>query len=300
MKKILVTGGTVFVSRYTAEYFVSKGYEVYVLNRNTRPQSEGVRLIESDRHSIGDKLKNIHFDTVLDITAYTQDDISSLLAALGSFDAYILISSSAVYPETAVSPFTEDTALGENKIWGAYGTNKIAAELYLLSHVPAAYILRPPYLYGEMNNLYREAFVFDCAMRGRDFYLPNDGEMELQFLHVQDLCGIIEKILVEKPQRHIYNVGNKDAVTVKQWAELCYRAVGKVPSFKYVRSGTNQREYFCFYDYEYFLDVSGQCELYSNVVPLDIELRRSFEWYSANTDKVSKKPYIAYIDKYLR
>lgn len=32
MKKILVTGGTVFVSRYIAEYYVAAGYEVYVLN----------------------------------------------------------------------------------------------------------------------------------------------------------------------------------------------------------------------------------------------------------------------------
>ena len=27
-KKILVTGGTVFVSKYVAEYFVKKGYDV--------------------------------------------------------------------------------------------------------------------------------------------------------------------------------------------------------------------------------------------------------------------------------
>ena len=31
MKKLLVTGGTVFVSRYIAEFFSSKGCEVYVL-----------------------------------------------------------------------------------------------------------------------------------------------------------------------------------------------------------------------------------------------------------------------------
>lgn len=37
MKKILITGGTVFVSRYAARYFVDKGYEVYVVNRNSRP-----------------------------------------------------------------------------------------------------------------------------------------------------------------------------------------------------------------------------------------------------------------------
>ncbi len=47
MKKMLVTGGTVFVSRYIAEYYVAKGYDVYVLNRNSRKQSAGVTLIEA-------------------------------------------------------------------------------------------------------------------------------------------------------------------------------------------------------------------------------------------------------------
>ncbi|MGN0346677.1 MAG: hypothetical protein ACI4DU_05260 [Lachnospiraceae bacterium] len=38
MKKILVTGGTTFVSKFVADYFVHREYEVYVLNRNTKPQ----------------------------------------------------------------------------------------------------------------------------------------------------------------------------------------------------------------------------------------------------------------------
>lgn len=33
MKKILITGGTVFVSRYAAQYFVDKGYEVEIQGR---------------------------------------------------------------------------------------------------------------------------------------------------------------------------------------------------------------------------------------------------------------------------
>lgn len=127
MKKVLVTGGTVFVSKYTAEYFLRYGYEVYVLNRNTKPQVEGVKLIEADRHALGDKLKDIHFDAVLDITAYDGEDIIDLYNALGSFDRYIFISTSAVYPETEARPFTEETRVGENILWGKYGTNKIAA-----------------------------------------------------------------------------------------------------------------------------------------------------------------------------
>jgi len=58
--KILVTGGTVFVSRYIAEYYVSKGYDVYVLNRNSKKQSDGVNLIEADRNNLGELLRDCY------------------------------------------------------------------------------------------------------------------------------------------------------------------------------------------------------------------------------------------------
>lgn len=57
MRNILVTGGTVFVSKFVAEYFVKKGDRVFALNRNTRPQVKGVTLIEGDRNRLGDTLK---------------------------------------------------------------------------------------------------------------------------------------------------------------------------------------------------------------------------------------------------
>lgn len=84
MGKILITGGTVFVSRYIAEYFVAKGSDVYVLNRNTRQQSKGVKLIEADRHDLGDCLEKHSFDAVID-TGYTADDVNALLDALNKY-----------------------------------------------------------------------------------------------------------------------------------------------------------------------------------------------------------------------
>ena len=68
MKKMLITGGTVFVSRYATEFFI-KNYEVYVLNRNSKLQSSGVTLIEADSHNLNN-IKKISFRFVLDITAY--------------------------------------------------------------------------------------------------------------------------------------------------------------------------------------------------------------------------------------
>lgn len=58
MKNILVTGGTVFVSKYIAKYYTSLGDKVHVLNRNHHPQPEGTYLIEADRHHLGEVLKN--------------------------------------------------------------------------------------------------------------------------------------------------------------------------------------------------------------------------------------------------
>ena len=299
MKRILITGGTVFVSKFTAEFFVGQGYDVYVLNRGSRPQVRGVTLIEADRHDIGDKLSELEFDAIIDVTAYNGEDIKDLTDALGKFGTYIMISSSAVYPETGVQPFTEESRLGENRFWGKYGTDKIEAERTLLEKIPDAYILRPPYLYGPMNNVYREAFVFDCALADRKFYLPRDGEMKLQFFHVKDLCRIIEKIMETKPSEHICNVGNDRSVTVRQWVQACYECADKRPEFVSVYEDTPQRDYFSFYDYEYCLDVNKQKDLIDGLTDLKEGLKECFDWYQTNQEEVRKKPFIQYIDEHL-
>lgn len=297
MKKILITGGTTFVSRYVAEYFVRCNYDVYVLNRNSKPQVKGVKLIEGDRHNLGNLLNNKHFDVVADITAYTSKDIIDLYNALDSFDQYIMISSSAVYPEYGTQPFLEESEKDVNKFWGIYGTNKIEAEKALLERVPEAYILRPPYLYGAMNNVYREAFVFDCARADRKFYLPGDGKMKMQFFHVKDLCRLIEVIINDKPSEHILNVGNVEAVSIKDWVTKCYKCIGKEPIFVNVYDDIEQRNYFCFHNYEYYLDVQRQNKIYKETVSLDDGLKESAEWYFANESEINKKPYFDYIDK---
>lgn len=297
--KVLVTGGTVFASRYTAEFFVKKGHDVFVLNRNSRPQPYGVKLINCDRHSLGDTLKNIKFDLVVDVTAYNEADIVDLLNGLGKFDDYVLISSSAVYPETLPQPFSEKMQTGENIHWGDYGTNKISAEKNLLERVPNAYILRPPYLYGAMNNLYREAFVFDCAEKDLPFYVPKDGEMPLQFFDIEDMCRFIEVVVEEKPNQHIFNVGNPETVDINEWVKLCYGVLGKTPEIRYVTENINQRDYFSFLDYGYVLDVTKQQELMPDVKPLEQGLKESYQWYKSHKELVRRKEYISYIKENL-
>lgn len=297
--KILVTGGTVFASRFTAEYF-AKNHEVYVLNRGTRPQSEGVTLIQADRQKLKkDTLKEYKFDAVLDICAYNGKDVTKLVDALGEFGTYVLVSSSAVYPETMAQPFREDQMTGMNTIWGKYGTDKIAAEHTLLERVADAYIIRPPYLYGKMNNLYREAFVFDCAEKDLPFYVPKDGKMPLQFFDIEDMCRFMEILLEKKPQQRKFNVGNPETVDILEWVTACYAVLGKKPEFKFVTGNIEQREYFPFYDYGYKLKVDPMLELMPDVKPLGQGLEESYRWYVENRDLVRVKPLLEFISNNL-
>lgn len=299
-KRILVTGGTVFVSRFTAKYFVEKGYEVYVLNRGTRQQEAGVHLIKADRNALGDVLKPYSFDAVVDVCAYNREDIQNLLNGLspGGFKDYLMISSSAVYPETNLQPFTEDQEIGYNHIWMQYGEGKVEAERFLRDVVPDAYILRPPYLYGPMQNVYREAFVFDCARLGRKFYIPGNGRMKLQFFHVEDLCRVIECIMETHPGEHILNVGNPEAVDINTYVEMCYAIAGETLQKVYVTNHRNQRDYFSFHDYEYMLDVTRQKQLLPYVKDLREGLQESFEWYMAHPGEVNQKMYIQFIKEH--
>ncbi len=300
MKKMLVTGGTVFVSKYIASYFAHLGFDVFVLNRNTRPQPEHSTLIQADRHNLGSALNGHSFDIVID-TAYTKEEMQNLLDALAAEKSpmYVFISSSAVYPETLPQPFKESALTGKNSIWKDYGTHKIEAEEYLFSRMKDAYILRPPYLYGPMNNLYREAFVFECAEKGRTFYLPKDGSLQLQFLYIEDLCRIIQTILDTRPQQHILNVGNSESVLARDWVRLCYEAVGVPLNVQNVTAAIEQRNFFPFYDYEYKLDVTLQQAQLSHTTSLKDGLAQSYNWYRQHKDAIVRKDFIAYIDSHL-
>ena len=299
-RTLLVTGGTVFVSRFVAEYFARRGDTVYILNRGSRPQPQHLNIhpILADRHSLGDTLKGYTFDAVLDVTAYTAADVQALVTALDSVKDYLFVSSSAVYPETLPQPFAENAPCGPNIHWGAYGTNKLAAEQWLADRLPQSYILRPPYLYGPMENLYRAPFVFDCADENRPFCLPGDGQLKLQLFHVEDLCRFIEILLEQHPAQRIFNVGNPQPVTVTQWVNACYQAAHAQPGYLLVDSAAHEQwRYFPFRDYEYLLDVTAQTKLMPQTKPLHEGLAEEYAWYAAHPDEVRRKPYLEYIDR---
>ena len=123
--------------------------------------------------------------------------------------------------------------------------------------------------------------------------------MKLQFFHIHDLCKLIDILLENKPTEHIFNVGNKETISIRDWVTLCYDVVGKQAEFVNVSDDTEQRNYFSFYNYEYYLDVTKQYELLENVTTLYTGLKESLAWYINHSDQVNKKPFLEYIDSHL-
>ena len=119
---------------------------------------------------------------------------------------------------------------------------------------------------------------------------------KLQFYHVKDLCELIKLIIETKPTEHILNVGNQEAVTIKEWVSKCYTAMGKIPEFVNVPKNIEQRNYFSFYDYEYVLDVSKQAELCPVTTSLDDGLSECANWYMKKREYINRKQYCEYID----
>lgn len=105
---------------------------------------------------------------------------------------------------------------------------------------------------------------------------------------MKDLCRFIDILLNKKPSQHIYNVGNKEAVSIRDWVRFCYHVTGNEVEFVNVYDDIEQRNYFSFYDYEYYLDVSKQYKLMEETISLDEDIKEAFEWYRNHSDQVKK------------
>ena len=105
----------------------------------------------------------------------------------------------------------------------------------------------------------------------------------------------MEILLEKQPVGRIFNVGNPEPVTVKEWVELCYDVLGKKPELRFVEGDIPQRSYFPFYDYAYVLDVTRQTELMPEITPLSQVLAESYKWFSENRDLIVRKPLHEFI-----
>ncbi len=157
--KVLFIGGTGVISSACSELAVSRGIELYHLNRGKSSairKIEGVKTIHADirnPHEARQALKGHQFDAVVDWIAFTPDHITNDIDLFsGITKQFVFISSASAYQTPpAELPVTEETPL-DNPFW-EYSRNKIACENLLLEenkkHGFPITIVRPSHTYDK-------------------------------------------------------------------------------------------------------------------------------------------------------
>ena len=267
MKKILIMGGNQFVGKEIVKNFLEKDYIVYVLNRGTRKNIEGVFFLKADRNNYIETeniLKNIEVDIIVDVSAYTEEQVDILQKVMKDrFKQYILISSASVYNSIESAPVNEESETGENLIWGDYAKNKYLAEqktiensnLYNFKYT----IYRPFYIYGIGNNLDRENYFFSRIKYDLPIYIPGKNNI-IQFGYVEDLALAIESSINNSDfYNQIFNISGDEYVTMSEFIEICAKVINKKTTIKYVDTEKSQikvRDWFPFREVNLFGDIS--------------------------------------------
>jgi nucleoside-diphosphate-sugar epimerase len=225
--RVLVIGGTEFISLHLVHALLRDRHEVAVLNRGRRPERapNGVRTIVCDRKdwtALRTALAGERFDGLVDITyaPTTGEDVEALLAALGGRAGHaIFVSTGRVHDHALPMPLGEDAA--RTLYWGEYARLKIAGEdAYMASGVPAS-VVRPTHVYGPLNTRNNETFFFDRLLRGRPVLVPGDGGWLRQFGHVEDLAHAMAAMLGDRRAfGRAYNVTGEEAITQVGLVEL--------------------------------------------------------------------------------
>src|SRR2546425_12670588 len=129
--RVLVVGGTEFISLHLVRALLREGHEVAVLNRGHRPERvpAGVRTIVADRTQHGALARALagqRFDAVYDV-AYAPTvgaDTAALVDAMGpALPHAIFVSTGRVYDHALPIPFGEGTP--RSLYWGDYAKHKI-------------------------------------------------------------------------------------------------------------------------------------------------------------------------------
>jgi len=237
LPKALVLGGTRFVGPALVNRLLDANYHVTVLNRGSRADElpAGVEAVVCDRKDhpgLKEALAGRTFEAVFDVIAYVPEDARGLLDALdrARLRHFVHVSTASVYKESKRYPVKEDFPRGPDP-GDAYGHGKYLTEellfrAYREGGVPVT-VVRPGYIYGPRNSVYREAFYFDRLLAGRPLLVPGDGSLITQFGYVDDLASLMVSVPGnERAVGEAYNFAGEFAVTIDEYLHNVVEAVG--------------------------------------------------------------------------
>jgi 2'-hydroxyisoflavone reductase len=198
--KLLVLGGTVFLSKAVAEEAVRRGHEVTCACRGESGSlPDGVTHLAWDRDQPAPaELGEAAYDAVVDVARHPSRVRSAVAALPGAH--WVFVSTISVYSDSAVpggspgvtpelEPITEDVDLSENM--EAYGPMKVACEQLVLAGATSAMVIRPGLIVGPGDPTGRFTYWPLRVRDGGEVLAPGAPDDTVQVIDVRDLASWI-------------------------------------------------------------------------------------------------------------
>jgi nucleoside-diphosphate-sugar epimerase len=237
--KVLFIGGTGVISAVVSRQAVAKGFELFLLNRGSRPvHLAGSHSLTADIHKPEDVrlvLRDLDFDVVVDWIALTPADIDRDVALFrGRVKQYIFISSASVYQKPPPHYLiTESTPLN-NPYW-EYSSNKIVCEERLMQAYreegfPVT-IVRPSLTYDTNFPIAiggRGCYTLaERLIKGRSIIVHGDGSSLWVMTHADDFSGGFLGLLGnEQALGHAFHITSDEVLTWDQIYQTIAEGLG--------------------------------------------------------------------------
>ncbi|NHJ41001.1 MAG: NAD-dependent epimerase/dehydratase family protein [Asgard group archaeon] len=250
---VLVIGGSRFSGRKIIEILVEREHSVTVLNRGKSEKilpsfyeqkeynyPKNVRIIQADRTNekeFSAALKGNNYSAIIDTCAFNENDIQNVLnISSDKLENYVFISTASVYDEEKINilPIKENDPIGSeaDDCPVPYSRDKRRAENLLMknykeNNYPIT-IIRPTYIYGPNNPMYREYYFFDRIMDEKPIYMPGEGEYLIDFVFARDVAWLVTTPLENKKAiGQSYNATGGEAITLNNYVKIVSEIVGK-------------------------------------------------------------------------
>jgi len=308
--KVLFIGGTGIISSACSELAVSRGIDLYHLNRGKSAairKVDGIKTIIADIRNFDETRQAIeghHFDAVVDWIAFEPEHIQNDIRLFsGRTNQFVFISSASAYqtpPEKL--PVTEDTPL-DNPFW-EYSRNKIACENilkeeYRKSGFPST-IVRPSHTYDKTLIPVEGGYtVLQRMVQGLPVVVHGDGTSIWTLTHHRDFAvGLVG--LLGKPEaiNQAFHITSDEWLSWNSIYSMLANELGVVPHLVHVPS-----EIIAKYDPEIGAGLLGDKShsmIFDNskirklvpdfnpTIPFSQGVKKIVEWHLKNT--MSQKP----------
>ncbi|PWK90419.1 nucleoside-diphosphate-sugar epimerase [Lentzea atacamensis] len=195
--KILVLGGTVFLSKAITAEAVRRGHDVVCAARGASGAvPEGARLVSVDRNKPGafDQLAGEQFDSVIDVAKYSVNWVRDALEAFGpTTPHWTFVSSISVYADHSTGsdellPPLEDDPAAEFTA-ERYGSVKVASENAVKEAVRGReFIVRAGLITGPGDPSDRFGYWPARLSKGGRVAVPDSPDLGVQHIDVRDLA----------------------------------------------------------------------------------------------------------------